>query len=85
VSMSSKVGGSDGIGMLEAHATNEAARKDIVRGIEQPKDPRSKYWNFDEVRSTCDLNNEERGLSPSRDRMSGVGQHGLAWVGYNLV
>jgi hypothetical protein len=43
MSMSSKVGGSDGIGMLEAHATNEAVRKDIVRSKEQPKDLRSKY------------------------------------------
>ena len=63
----------------------EAARKDIVRGIERRKIREAKYWNFDEVRSTCDLNSEERRMSPSRDRMGGVGEHGLAWVGYNLV
>jgi hypothetical protein len=33
MSMSSKVGGSDGIGILEAHATSEATQKDIVRSI----------------------------------------------------
>ena len=69
----------------KAYATNEAARKDIVRNIERRKDPRSRYWNFDEAGSLCDLNNKERRMSLSRDRMGGIGQHGLAWVGCNLV